>query len=218
MSDNNEVHELIYKYIISYDKRGEEILKNIFGKQLKKPEFDNLRKSSDYFDDLYYSFYEKKILERKENFKEKFEKDKKGLISYLQKTIYNFLQDERDKNTINNIKLTNENGEPIDIGDIIPDPNSIDLLKYIEASEIVKHFNEYFSEEDRKILCHIFLKDKIDKDYCIENLNKNVVYKRVERMKKTKFPKFIEKYGITLSGFRYFKKVFMSEICKKLCV
>jgi hypothetical protein len=218
MSEPNEVHQLIYKYIFSYDAKGEEILKNIFGKQLKKPEFDSLRISSDYFDDLFYSFYEKKIIKKRNIFKERFENDKKGLISFLQKTIYNFLQDERDKNKINEVRIYTKEDE--DITDIIlKNPNQLDLQKYIEAKEIVEHFNEFFTEEDKKIFCYIFFKDKIDRNYCVENLNRNVVYKRVERIKKDKFPKFIETYGITYSGFQLFEKEFlMSEICKKVCL
>ena len=62
MSKTYKVHELIYKYIMDYDEKGEQIVKNIFGKIIRSPEFSSLRVSSDYFEDIYSEFYQDKLL------------------------------------------------------------------------------------------------------------------------------------------------------------
>ncbi len=221
MSENFEVHELIYKYILDYDKKGEEILKNIFGKILRKPEFDTLRTSSDYFDDLYYEFYDKKVLSQREVYTDKFQNNKKGLIAFLQKVIYNFLQDQRDKKVLKAEPMTviKNNEEKIELSDLIENPNNIDIIKIIEAKEILNHLNEFFNQEDKKTLCYIFFRDKFEKDYCIKNVKPDTIYKRVERMKKDKLPKFIEAYNITFDSFVIFKdNIMLSEVCKKICL
>ncbi|WP_457641257.1 hypothetical protein [Persephonella sp.] len=217
----SEIHSLIFKYIIDYDSKGEEIVKNIFRKTLNKSAFDSLITSSDSFDDLYNEFYIKKIIPQRDKFRKIFENDYTGLIKYLKTTIHNFLSDLRDKKKIEELSITIEDensGKKVPLVETVGSNEIFNIIQYIEASEITEKIKKFLSEEDQKVLCYIVFKDKYHKNYCLENLRADTIYKRVERLKKEKLKKFVETYGVTEEGFRLFlKEYLMSEICNKLC-
>ncbi|NPA52461.1 MAG: sigma-70 family RNA polymerase sigma factor [Aquificae bacterium] len=211
MEDNKDIHQVVYRYVMSYDPEGEQIVKNIFMKQLNSQTFSLLREFSDSSQDLFYSFYEKKIISKRDILKDRFEKNPYGIISYIRKMIISFLKDERDKRKSNfSTKLD------IDLDNM---PVTIDqkIISYIEAKEILENILKFFTEEEQKTLCYLFFKDKFHKKYCLENLSQDAIYKRAERLKK-KLKMFVLEYKVTYEGFELFKdKFLMSEICKKIC-
>jgi len=214
-----ELREQIYEYISGYNPEGENIIKSIFAKTLNKPEYQILKARED-FEDLYSSFYEEKIILKRKLYEEKFKEDKSGIINYLKASIRHFLDDEKRKLQIETISvIKDEEDNQIDIFETIPDTKIKNQLDYIEAKEISEKIKKFLSEEDLKVLCHIVFKDKNDKNYCLENLSQDAIYKRVERLKKEKLTKFVSIYNFSYDGFQLFIDEFlMSEICKKLCL
>ncbi|WP_456392772.1 hypothetical protein [Persephonella sp.] len=210
------IHQAVYNYVVDYDPDGEDIVKNIFRRQLQiilspsRNEFDHI------FNELFSSFYANKILSQRKIFQKRFGKKSEGIISYIKITARRFLLDEIDRKELSTVVLTDEEtGEQL-IENLSVE-TALNIPALIEAKEIVYFAEKFFSEEDLKTLCHIFFKDKLQKNYCLENLSSDAIYKRVERLKK-KLGEFVKKYDCSYEGFDIFRREFlMSEICKKRC-
>jgi len=216
-----EVRESLYKFIVDYDPKGEEILKKIFRKEAQKGSFTHLIPNGEKdIEDLFHDFYLNKILHKRENFIKIFRTDQEGIISYIKTSIRNYLKDKLEKKRLEEISITlnTKENETINIVELTNNPDSFKPIEYMEAVEITGEIQKFLTKDELKTLCHIVFKSKADSNYCLEDLSSDAKYKRIERLRKNKLKSFVEKHSFSVEGFELFLKEFlMSEICRKIC-
>ena len=211
-----------WDYILSFIKDphnpenqvGHKIFMQVFFKEFYK--YDLLVKYSEP-EDLFHEFITTIIFKGKSFtlnpvIAEKMEDPKTKIVSYLYKTIHNFLRTKR-REAYKNLQI-----EPIDKGTEGKQEEPcfnhiIDPVIEIEALEIKEIILKTFSEKEIRVLCYSFLNDK---EYFDEELSDDAIYKRKSRMKKF-LQDFVKEYGFSLEGFACFiDKYLKSDICDKL--
>jgi len=225
MQDKNSPFDHIIEFLLdphnpdSID--GYEILFRIFLKEFNK--YDLLKKyddPADVFNDFLSKILFKQNFSLNPTIKEKIEDETTNIVSYIYKTIHNFLRTKQRE--ILKKYYTEENQEkhkPIEKkdeeGKVIEEVSideKISPLVIIEAKEIAEIIEKEFSESEKRTLCYMFFDDK---SFFDKEISDDAAYKRKSRLKSF-LTDFVKEKGFSLEGFSYFvQEYLMSEICDK---
>ncbi len=225
MQDKNSPFDYIIEFLLDPHNpdsiNGYEILFRIFLKEFNK--YDLLKKYSQP-EDVFGNFLSKILF--KQNFslnptiKEKIGDETTNIVSYIYKTMHNFLR-TKQKEVLKKY-YTEENQEkhqPVIQKDeegktkeFIGVNEKVSLIVIIEAKEIADIIQKDFSESEKRTLCYMFLDDK---SFFGKEISDDAAYKRKSRLK-TLLTDFVKEKGFSLEGFSYFvQEYLMSEICEK---
>ncbi len=126
--------------------------------------------------------------------------------NYLYKMIDNFLKNEFKKNK--NFDVIFDENEIKKDNSLFPEIN-------FEAKLLISLIGNNLTLREKMILCKFLFKERYN---FLKNLSKDAYYKAVERLKK-KLQEIILKNKISKESVDlFFEKIFMSEICEKICL
>ena len=225
MQNKNSPFDYIIEFLLDPHNpdsiNGYEILFKIFLKEFNK--YDLLKKyedPSDVFNDFLSKILFKQNFSLNPTIKEKIDDETTNIVSYIYKTIHNFL---RTKQREILKKYYSEENRPIyepliqkdeegNERETIGINEKVSLITIIEAKEIAEVIKKDFSESEKRTLCYMFFDDK---NFFDKKISDDAAYKRKSRLK-TLLTDFVKEKGFSLEGFSYFvQEYLMSEICEK---
>ncbi len=199
------------------DKNTENFLLSEIEKVAVSSEFENILKKKigdDYaeeiFAELKFKIY---IMFRKGNLENKEFLTKSYLRKIIRSCIVDVLEKENKISTLNleSFNYENEEGRIVSFEEKFG--KDIDVSLSIDAEDVFKDILKIIPERDYDVLCYYLYKEYMSKEIVLDNMTKNNLYKRWERLKRKIANKL--NYVPSHEEFKEFAHRFMSDICDK---
>ena len=171
---------------------------------------------NDSCEDLFHDFLYKNIWNNTKLLEFITKSNTESIISYINRSIKNFLINNWNRNKANNETLSLNNSISESDEEYIETIKAEHISNEIiyEAYAILEEIVHNLDERKKKILCQYIYGDK--KDFNLD-MGKDALYKAIERLKKD-LKDLIIKHKFSEESFNFFiSNIYVSKICEKFC-